>query len=59
MLKIAVSKGRVEKEFCGMLEKSGYDVQPIKDKQRKLFIQTKDNMQIFFSQFSTIPIAKQ
>ncbi len=48
MLKIAVSKGRIEKEFCGILEKSGYDVQPIKNKQRKLFIQTKDNMQIFF-----------
>ena len=48
MLKIAVSKGRVENEFCRMLEKSGYETESIKNKKRKLFIQTKDNIQIFF-----------
>ena len=48
MLKIAVSKGRVERDFCDILEKSGYDIEPIRNKKRKLFIQTKNNMEIIF-----------
>lgn len=48
MLKIAVSKGRVEKEFCKIYENSGYDIEPIKNKKRKLYIKTKDNIEIIF-----------
>ncbi len=48
MLKIAVTKGRIEKEFCTMLQKSGYDVEPIINKNRKLIIKTKDDVEFVF-----------
>ena len=54
MLKIAVTKGRIEKEFCKMLEKSGYDVNPIINKNRKLIIKTKDELEFIFVKSSDI-----
>lgn len=54
MLKIAVTKGRIEKEFCKILEKSGYDVDPILNKNRKLIIKTKDNIEYIFVKSSDI-----
>lgn len=48
MLKIAVTKGRIEKEFCKMLAESGYDVEPIINKNRKLIINTKDGLEFIF-----------
>lgn len=48
MLKIAVSKGRIEKEFCQILEKVGYNIEPILNKKRKLLIQLEDTIEIIF-----------
>ena len=48
MLKIAVSKGRIEKEFCEILEKAGYNIEPILNKKRKLLIQLEDTIEIIF-----------
>ena len=48
MLKIAVSKGRIEKEFCKILERSGYDIEPIINKKRKLLVRTKDDIELIF-----------
>ena len=54
MLKIAVTKGRIEKEFCKMLAKSGYDVEPIINKNRKLIIKTTDELEFIFVKSSDI-----
>ena len=54
MLKIAVTKGRIEKEFCKMLANSGYDVGPIINKNRKLIIKTKDELEFIFVKSSDI-----
>ena len=48
MLKIAVSKGRIEKEFCEILGKVGYNIEPILNKKRKLLIQLEDTIEIIF-----------
>ena len=48
MLKIAVSKGKVEREFCEVLEKIGYDMDPVINKNRKLLIKLKDNIEMIF-----------
>lgn len=48
MLKIAVAKGRIEKDFCNILEKSGYDIEPILNKKRKLLVKTKDDIELIF-----------
>ena len=48
MLKIAITKGRIEKDFCDMLQKSGYNVEPLINKERKLIIDTEDNIEYIF-----------
>lgn len=48
MLKIAITKGRVEKSFCELMKKSGYDINPIINKDRKLLIKTKDDLEFIF-----------
>ena len=48
MLKIAVSKGRIEKEFSKILGKAGYDIEPILNKKRKLLIKLEDNIEMIF-----------
>ena len=49
MLKMAITKGRVEQSFCNLLQKSGYDINPIINKDRKLLIKTNDNLEIIFA----------
>lgn len=48
MLKIAVSKGRIEKEFCGILSKAGFNVGPIINKKRKLLVKLNNNIVLIF-----------
>ncbi len=48
MLKIAITKGRVEEKFCELMKKAGYDIEPIVNKDRKLLIKTKDNIEAVF-----------
>ena len=49
MLKMAITKGRVEQSFCNLLQKSGYDIDQIINKDRKLLIKTNDNLEIIFA----------
>ena len=48
MIKIAVSKGRIERDFCKILNKVGYDTDPIINKKRKLLINLEDNIEMIF-----------
>ena len=41
-LRIALTKGRLEKDTVGLLEKSGYDCTSVREKRRKLMLPVKD-----------------
>ena len=41
-LRIALTKGRLEKDTVGLLEKSGYDCTSVREKVRKLILPVKD-----------------
>ena len=41
-LRIALTKGRLEKDTVGLLEKSGYDCTSVREKGRKLILHVKD-----------------
>ena len=41
-LRIALTKGRLEKDTVGLLEKSGYDYTSVREKGRKLILPVKD-----------------
>lgn len=49
MLKIAITKGRIEKKFCELLQNANYDIEPIINKNRKLMIKTKDDLEVVFA----------
>ena len=49
MLKIAITKGRIENKFCELLKNADYDIEPIINKDRKLMIKTKDDLEIVFA----------
>lgn len=44
---IALTKGRLEKQFLNFLESLHYDIQPLKEKGRKLQIETEDFYAVF------------
>ena len=46
MLRIALTKGRVEKKFIPLLQRCNIDCQPLIDKQRRLIINLGDQYQI-------------
>lgn len=48
MIKIALTKGRIEKNIEKLLEKLGYDVEPMINKDRKLLVELGDELQIVF-----------
>ncbi|MDR0200216.1 MAG: ATP phosphoribosyltransferase [Streptococcaceae bacterium] len=48
MLKIAVTKGRIQKQLTKLLLSANYDVQPILDMDRELQITTKDGFEFIF-----------
>ena len=48
MIRIAVTKGRIEKDFYELMKKSGFDVVCIKNKNRKLLVRTNDNIELVF-----------
>lgn len=41
-LRIALTKGRLEKDTIGLLEKSGFDCTAVREKGRKLILPIKD-----------------
>lgn len=49
MLKVAITKGRIENKFCELLKNTDYDIEPIINKDRKLMIKTKDDLEIVFA----------
>lgn len=54
MIKIAVTKGRIEKDVCKLLQKSGFDTEPIENKERKLKIKTKDDIELVFAKSNDV-----
>ena len=48
MIRIAVTKGRIEKDTCKLLKECGYDTEAIENKGRELLIKTKDNIEMIF-----------
>ena len=39
MIKIAITKGRIEKQVCKLLQQQGFDMDPIFNKDRELLIE--------------------
>ena len=48
MIRIALTKGRIEKSACKMLKKAGFDIETIENKDRELVIKTNDNIEVIF-----------
>ena len=38
MIKIAITKGRIEKQVCKLLQEAGFDMEPIFNKDRELLL---------------------
>ena len=54
MLKVALTKGRIEKKVTTILEKLGYDVTSMINKNRELQIKTKDNIEFIFAKSNDV-----
>ena len=52
MIKIAITKGRIEKQVCKLLAEAGFDMDPIFNKNRELLIETKDGISMIFYKWS-------
>ena len=48
MIKIAITKGRIEKQVCKLLQEANYDMEPVFNKDRELLIKTKDGIEMIF-----------
>jgi ATP phosphoribosyltransferase len=49
MLRIAVTKGRIEEDFIELLNKAGFESASIRNKGRSLLVKSKDNIEFIFS----------
>ena len=54
MLKIAITKGRIEKQVCELLSRQGFDMDPIIHKDRELLIETKDGLSMIFAKANDV-----
>lgn len=54
MIKIAITKGRIEKQVCQLLSESGFDMEPIVHKDRELLIETKDGISMIFAKANDV-----
>jgi len=54
VLKIAITKGRIEKQVCQLLEKNGFDMDPIFNKNRELMIETDDGLSMIFAKANDV-----
>lgn len=54
MIKIAITKGRIEKQVCKLLQRAGFDMEPIYNKERELMITTKDGIQMIFGKANDV-----
>lgn len=49
MLKIALTKGRVEEQFTALLAQRGFDTSPLENKQRRLIIEVADQFEFILA----------
>lgn len=54
MLKIAITKGRIEKQVCRLLQENGFDMEPIMHKDRELLIETSDGLSMIFAKANDV-----
>ncbi|MDE6953217.1 MAG: ATP phosphoribosyltransferase [Erysipelotrichales bacterium] len=54
MLKIAITKGRIEKQVCKLLQNKGFDMDPIFNKDRELLIETNDGISMIFAKANDV-----
>lgn len=54
MLKIAVTKGRIQEQLILLLQKSGYDTRPIINMGRSLEVTTTDDLQFIFGKANDV-----
>lgn len=54
MIRIAITKGRIEKQVCKLLEESGFDMTPIYEKDRELLIETSDGISMIFAKANDV-----
>lgn len=54
MLKIAITKGRIEKQVCQLLKTNGFDMDPIMNKDRELLIETSDGLSMIFAKANDV-----
>ena len=54
MIRIAITKGRIEKQVCRLLEQSGFDMTPIYQKDRELLIETDDGISMIFAKANDV-----
>ncbi|MCD7950167.1 MAG: ATP phosphoribosyltransferase [Erysipelotrichaceae bacterium] len=54
MIKIAITKGRIEKQVCQMLQAKGFDMDPIIHKDRELLIETSDGLSMIFAKANDV-----
>ena len=54
MIKIAITKGRIEKQVCQLLSQKGYDMEPVLHKDRELLIETADGLSMIFAKANDV-----
>lgn len=54
MIRVAITKGRIEKDVCKLLRKCGFDVETIENKNRELLIKTKDDIEVIFAKSNDV-----
>ena len=54
MLRMAITKGRIENDMCKLLKKCGFDAEKIEKKDRKLLVRTKDNIEVIFAKANDV-----
>ena len=54
MVRMALTKGRIEKDTCGLLSAAGFDISTIKNKDRELLIKTNDDIEVIFAKANDV-----
>lgn len=54
MVRIAVTKGRIEKDILNLLQIAGFDINPMENKDRALLIKTKDDIEMIFAKSNDV-----
>ena len=54
MIRIALTKGRIEEKAVELLSKAGYDVRELEDKGRKLLFNVNDNLEIVLAKAADV-----